>query len=265
MFATDYIEQTVRGYAALLDETEGSETDRETLRWIHDVLERYFATVGSEASVERARAAFRLCPQWASPSEGLEARIPYCRPADDGPVADYDQLAHLARRRRSVRWFLDQPVPRECIDRALEVAAQAPSACNRQPFTYRIYDDRELAHKVVALAGGTVGYAHNVPVVAALVGELDAFFCERDRHLIYIDGGLSAMAFCLALEAQAISSCCINWPDISSRERAIAQTIGLLPHERVVMLIGFGYPDLSGKVAFSQKKAADRFRSYNRL
>ena len=55
-----------------------------------------------------------------------------------------DGLRELAERRRSVRWFADRPVPHDLIDKALEVGLQAPSACNRQPFAFRFFDDPEL-------------------------------------------------------------------------------------------------------------------------
>lgn len=48
----------------------------------------------------------------------------------------------LARTRRSIRRFRPDPVPQEVIRRLLEVACQAPSAHNRQPWRF------------VALGGG---------------------------------------------------------------------------------------------------------------
>ncbi len=40
-----------------------------------------------------------------------------------------------------------RPVERSKIDRAIAVASQAPSACNRQPFVFRVFDDPELVEK----------------------------------------------------------------------------------------------------------------------
>jgi nitroreductase len=96
-----------------------------------------------------------------------------------------------------------------------------------------------------------------------LVGRLRAYFDPRDRHVIYIDASLAAMAFQFALEVQGVGSCCINWPDVRDREQKIGQLLGLAPDERVIMLISFGYPDPTGLVPYSQKKSLDELRRYN--
>ena len=152
---------------------------------------------------------------------------------------------------------------RALIDRAVKVAGYSPSACNRQPFHFRIFDDPEEVQKVIKIPMGTVGFSHNVPGVIAVVGTLDAYFDERDRHIIYIDGSLASMSLIYALETQGVSSCSINWPDMPKHEKIIANVLGLKAYERVIMLIAFGYPDPSGMVPFSQKKTLNQLRSYN--
>jgi nitroreductase len=87
----------------------------------------------------------------------------------------------------------------------------------------------------------------------------------RDRHVIYIDTALAAMAFQFALETLGLASCCINWPDIERLEIAMGKLLNLRPDERVTMCMSIGYPDPEGKVPFSQKKSLDQLRSYNRI
>ena len=48
------------------------------------------------------------------------------------------------RARRSVRMFSTEPVPRELIDNALEVAGTAPSGAHQQPWTFAVVSDPEL-------------------------------------------------------------------------------------------------------------------------
>ena len=82
--------------------------------------------------------------------------------------------------------------------------------------------------------------------------------------MIYVDGGLAAMALQFALEVQGISSCCINWPDINQTEDHMADLIGLAPNERPIMCLSLGYADPTGQVPYSQKKSLDEIRSYNK-
>lgn len=53
-------------------------------------------------------------------------------------MADLDDLEAIARRRRSVRAFLPEPVERAVIERAIAVAATAPSSCNTQPWRIHV-------------------------------------------------------------------------------------------------------------------------------
>jgi nitroreductase len=192
-----------------------------------------------------------------------ETCVPYLRNLAKPIGISVAQLRTLAQHRRSVRWFRKEPVERSVIDAALEIGLQAPSACNRQPFQFRIFDREDLVREIVALPFGTGGYRENIPVIAVVVGQQRNFFSERDRHLIYIDASLAVMGFLYGLEVQGVSSCCINWPDVADRESSMARLLGLEPDERPVMLIAIGYPDPEGMVAASAKKSLDVLRSYN--
>jgi nitroreductase len=262
-FALDYIGETVDCYARLveLSRTAPEAIDADELRWARDVLAAYFEAVAPTRAITQVRARFDAAGEPPMPVAGPS--VPYARDLSALPSVDYDALLALSQRRRSVRWYRQEPVPREMIDRAIEVAAQAPSACNRQPFEFRIVDEPEMVRRIVAIPPGTAGFADNLPAVAVIVGKLDAFAKERDRHLIYIDGALAAMAFIYALETQGLSSCCINWADAGREERAMREALQLRPEERVVMLVAFGYPDPEGMVPYSAKVPLDILRRFN--
>jgi nitroreductase len=262
VFATGYIEQTVDCFSTRVDGNGGASSDLE-LQWANDVLSSYFEIAGDDRAINRARGRFvgePLGPGERSPGRG---HAPYQRDLTrESPVA-YEDLLALAERRRSVRWFDQRPVSRELIDKGLEVAGLAPSACNRQPFEFRIFDDPELVQKVAEVPMGTRGWVHNIPVFIVIVGNLSAFFSERDRHTIYTDGCLAAMGLVLALESLGLSTCCVNWPDIREREQRMAELLGLKRYERPVMCMAVGYPDPEGMVPFSQKKPVEQIRRYN--
>ena len=265
VFALDYIEDTVRCYERTIKARTASATDPDLtdLQWSSDVLARYFEVAGAHPTIDAARGLFH--PLESKPQDRALVAAPYQRNLDDPPSVKYEELLELARRRRSVRWFLPKPVPRDLIDNAVTLAALSPSACNRQPFEFRIFDDAELVREVTSIPMGTIGYAENVPAIVVLVGKLRAYYSERDRHLIYIDASLAAMSFCLALETQDLSSCCINWPDVGPFEKQMTKLLGLEPDERIIMLIALGYPDPEGLVAYSQKKPLGELRSFNRV
>ncbi len=49
-----------------------------------------------------------------------------------------DAFSCVMRRRKSVRAFLRQPVPRPLLERVFSVAGHAPSNCNTQPWVVHV-------------------------------------------------------------------------------------------------------------------------------
>jgi len=226
-------------------------------------LVRYFSTVKFTDKIRKAKNEFEALTHLTLKKKADVEMAPYkIGESDKSPVA-YDDLLKLNQLRKSVRWFKQTNVPRDLIDKAIMVARQAPSACNRLPYEYRIFDDPELVKEVGKIPFGASGYYRNIPTIIVLVGKLNHFFSSRDRHIIYIDASLSAMSFMLALETLGLSSSVINWPDFEPLEIKMRKTLKLKIDERPIMLIAVGYPDPEGKVAFSQRKSLNSLRSYN--
>src|SRR5690606_1780617 len=150
-------------------------------------------------------------------------------------------------------------------DKALLVARQSPSACNRLPYEFRIFDDPDMVRQVASIPFGAAGYGHQVPTIAVLVGRLNHYFSPRDRHVIYVDASLAAMSFMLALETLGLASSVINWPDFEPLEHKMQKTLRLDDDERVIMLLAIGYAGPEGLVAYSEKKPLEVVRRYNDL
>ncbi|NLF24584.1 MAG: nitroreductase family protein [Deltaproteobacteria bacterium] len=259
IFALEYIGETVTYYENCL-RSGAAVCDREEFKWAGDILKLYFASVASNPIIERARRKFFGIVD----EQTVGQRVPYLRGTGESPVSTEDLLA-LAKRRKSVRVFLQKPVPHALLDEALKIAALAPSSCNRQPVHYRFYDQPELLRELAAMPLGTAGFADNIPMICVLTGDLSAYFYERDRHSIYVDGCLSAMLFMLALESVGLASCPLNWPEIDRLDSKLETLIKLPAYERAILFMAVGYADPDGLVACSQKKDLSELRSYNRV
>lgn len=264
VFAVDYITQTVESYRDSLAGT----VDRDEVSWAHDVLKSYFETTSNHPVIDAARSVFQQLPSPYSCASSLRhpdaGRVPFGAYMQAPPV-DYSAFSELCMRRRSVRWYQDRPVPRDIIDNAVAMAVQSPSACNRQPYKFVIFDDPASVAQVAELPMGVAGFSHNFPAMVAVVGRLRAYPHVRDRHVIYIDGALAAMSFMFALETQGVASCSINWPDIPEREHAATRLLKLAPDERIVMFISVGYAAEEGLVPYSQKLSLEEARVYSNL
>lgn len=258
-FAAAYISRTVDLWEHLrLSPVLGTEERS----WIRDVLAEYTTATATSAdpmirsSLERLRAGALLESKERSSSHGPHV------PTPSAEVVAIDDLLALARNRRSVRWFTGVPVPRSVVDAAVQVGLEGPTACNRQPYRFLVVDPADIA-RIGSIPMGTKGYAEQIPGLIVVIGDWSAYFDERDRHLPYIDGSLASMGLILGFESQGISTCCINWPDIPARDRAMRAALGLPAHERVLMLIAYGHADPDGTAPFSGKRSLDAVRGFH--
>ena len=254
VFAEAYIKETVDAYNIALK--QGQLCSQE-LKWATDVLSEYFAVVQDNNVLAAARSQFKASSDVAPSEPTAKAAVPYAHNTlPENPVG-YQQLLTLFQRRRSVRWYQQKPVETALLQQAIQAAALAPTACNRQPYQFYLINNAEKAADIARCAMGTVGFADNIPCLIVVVGDLSAYEAERDRHVIYIDAALASMQLMLALESLGLQSCPINWPDIEAREREMAQKLSLEYWQRPVMLLATGYAMPEGGVPYSQKKPVE--------
>lgn len=255
-FGKDYVPGLIE---AISRQVERAAIPSEDLAWANDVLSSYF-DVTAEASDHWLTTA-RTRYEGLSVTALRQGLVP--APRSSAPEADVsiDALQSLAVRRRSVRWFTAQPVDRETVDRALRVAGQSPSACNRQNIRFHLVYGCDNTDPVLKTVGGTRGFSAQVPAAAIVIGRMAGYRHTFDRHAIFVDGGLASMSFLFALETLGLSSCCINWPDVASRYQAIQEYVALEPDEQIIMLIAFGHADPEGLVPSSHKRGLDFLRT----
>jgi len=256
VFAEGFILETVQAFNRARATPDYSVAE---LHWARDVLGEYFSVVSDTAIIHEARLVFTDRDDAVGvPGDGLQAcSKPYLRAESPVLAVSFEDLQKLYKRRRSVRWYLEKPVPVELIYQAIEAAAQAPSACNRQPFRFIVATEPEWVCQIAECPGGAAGFSQQLPAIIVVVGDLSAYPFERDRHLIYVDASLANMQLMLAAETLGLATCPINWPDMDIAEKRIGKLVELPAHERVVMLIAIGYGDPESGVPYSQKKQRD--------
>ena len=151
----------------------------------------------------------------------------------------------LAAERFSVRSFLPTHLPKEVIDRLLEAARLAPSACNGQP--YHITVCRGEAAKSVAAAVGGMGmnkFAKDAPVMLVISEEpycasaaLGAKVKKNDYRSI--DIGIVSAYITAAAAAEGIGSCILGWLD----SRKIREICSIDGEVRLVITLGYATED----------------------
>ena len=251
VFAESYIVETVKCYKKGVKE---GHIEKNQKKWVRDVLKEYFKVVSETPTIKKARNEFE---ELLDKKKKNGMWRPY--PHHELPELSFgfNELKTLFQRRRSVRWYEQRKVPESKLQKAINAASYAPSACNRQPFEYYVTNNPDKATEVAKCAGGTKGFAENLPCVIAVVGNLNAYPNEPDRHLIYIDASLANMQLMLALETLGLSTCPINWRDVAKNERMISKLLGLKKYQRTIMLMAVGYAETTEGIPFSQKKESE--------
>jgi len=255
VFAEAYIDETVECFSKCLA-SDGFCLDE--LKWAQDVLEKYFSVTDRTKVLDKARECFNALT--LKPFEDDNVSLPYEHQQRVASTITQQALHDLFKQRRSVRWYQDKQIESNMLDNAIDMASQAPSACNRQPFEFYTVTDTDNATKVASLAMGTAGFSDNIPAVIVVIGDLSAYPSERDRHIIYIDASLASMQLMLSLETMGLSSCPLNWPDLDVPENKMSKLLKLPAHKRPIMLISVGYGQTDGLIPHSSKKTSKTLR-----
>ncbi|WP_056038667.1 polysaccharide pyruvyl transferase family protein [Loktanella sp. 3ANDIMAR09] len=158
--------------------------------------------------------------------------------------------------RRSVREFTDQPVDDADIARAVQIAMQAPSVCNRQSARVHQIKDPRMINDALKLQGGFGGY--KMPPQALLItSDLRSFLFAAERNQPFVDGGLFMMTMLLALEQVGLGSCSLNTAMGTEREDKIRKILGIPDHEVFIAFVAVGHYDPEVLVPQSKRIAVD--------
>lgn len=164
-------------------------------------------------------------------------------------------FSHLSDMRRSVRDFRSGPVPAEVLANAVSVAKLSPSACNRQPCRVHAFADREEIDALLMFQNGNRGFGHTAPLLLVLTAEANGFFDASERYQPYVDGGLFAMSLIYALQAQGLSSCCLNWCVEPATDYQAHIRANIRESEIIVMYIAVGYAQPNAVVPRSPRRS----------
>lgn len=164
------------------------------------------------------------------------------KPYQSLPPEDREALLRMLNSRCSVRHFDQGRSPdRAAVERAVSAAIRSPSVCNRQTWRAHLYEG-EKAQKVLALQDGNRGFGHTIPAVFVVSSDLRYFTSTHERYQAWIDGGMFAMSLLLGLQAEGFGAVAMNWCVLNERDQELRRTAKIPDCERIIMMIGFGYP-----------------------
>jgi nitroreductase len=179
-----------------------------------------------------------------------------------------EDLLNLINQRQSQRTYSNRPVEKGKLQRCIEAARLAPSACNAQPWKFIIIDDPELKNAIAdQTSKKLVGMNHftkQAPVHVAIVRERANFTSGlgqvlKDKEYPLIDIGIATAHFCLQATAEGLSTCIIGW----FNEKKVKELLYIPKNKRLELIITAGYAP-EGEIRTKRRKTTEEILSYNR-
>ena len=178
-----------------------------------------------------------------------------------------DFLEFVSTRQSDRAFDPDRPVEKEKIERILEAARLAPSACNAQPWHMVVVDDPELKNRVAAATSaralGMNHFTKQAPVHILLVEErvnltsgIGGWVKQKDYA--QMDLGIVAAHVVLAAHAEGLGSCIVGW----FNEQKMRELLSIPDSKRVWLDIVIGYSTQA--VRPKKRKTNAEIVSYNK-
>lgn len=157
----------------------------------------------------------------------------------------------LLYNRHSIRFFSSKEVHREIIEKALKLAQQTPSACNRQGWKTHVFMNDD-AIRLIKWQNGCRGFEEEIRCAILVTANLKAFL-SHEIHQAYIDGGLYAMNLINTLTYLGLGTIPLSCGFHESQLRELIK-FNIPQNEVPIVIVGLGWMEDEFKVAISKRK-----------
>lgn len=167
------------------------------------------------------------------------------------PAGDF---AEAANNRHSLRTFGEGAISLDALEKAVNLAQTAPSACNRQATHVFACMDTEKIQKIMERHGGTRGFTQPATILA-ITGNLRLYQNEYERNTIFVDGGIFLMNLLYSLDYHDLAACPIIWGAEPDNDGFLSDLLGIPEYHEIVSLVMVGnYPQGAVKIPCSTKR-----------
>jgi nitroreductase len=172
------------------------------------------------------------------------------------PENKYDKslIRSLILERRSVRHFqTDKVISNDLIEKAVKLAVNCPSACNRQPYKVRVIKEPSKIKALCEIQGGTAGFSE-IPLLLLITYSRTFYHNSIERNSGFIDSGIFLMNLVYSLSIYELDCCILNNAFSTKKDqkmRTEIKTIG--GDEEFVVFIAVGYGKVDSFVPASIK------------
>lgn len=166
---------------------------------------------------------------------------------------DTESALGFMSSRHSIRSFENRPVSETEMDKVLETASLAPSACNRQPIKVFWTNKPDSVSRISEYIPGNKGFEDAIPNWAIVAADR-TMFGEQEVLQWYVNGGIYVSHLVQAFHAHKLGSCIFQIPIGLDCMKEIRKVAGISDHYAIVCAVGFGYPKWTVKCLAATRK-----------
>lgn len=175
----------------------------------------------------------------------------------DDFTKDHDNFVNFSNSRRSVRDFTGDKISIDKIKKAIKIANNSPSVCNRQAAKIYLLEDKKKIDVCLNIQGGFNGFTKNVNQLLILTVDRKYFYIIGERYQFYIDGGIYLLNLLYALHHYKIAACPANWGKEFTVDNAVRKFINIPESEQIICMIPIGIARKEFTVTLSYRRTVD--------
>ena len=173
----------------------------------------------------------------------------------------------LVNKRFSVRNYKQTPVAKADIEKCIQSARLAPSACNSQPWKFIVIDEPTLKDKVAEIGFksliGMNQFVFNAPALILITAEKQNFTAKignivKKKDFRLFDIGIAAEHFCLQAAELGLGTCMLGW----FNEKKIKKLLSIPTSRTIELIISVGYSE-SNSIPQKTRKDLNQILAYN--
>jgi nitroreductase len=180
----------------------------------------------------------------------------------------FSTFLEMVKTRQSTRAYSNREVEAEKVERCLEAARMAPSACNAQPWKFIVVNDPVIKN---ALADATQDrilpfnhFTKQAPLHIVIVREKANLTSSigqvvKNKEFPVMDIGIAAVHFCLQAVEEGLGTCILGW----FNEKKVRKLLFVPQNKRIELIITVGYP-ATDEIRPKKRKPREEVVVYNK-
>ncbi|SHE46739.1 Nitroreductase [Caldanaerobius fijiensis DSM 17918] len=146
----------------------------------------------------------------------------------------------VVEKRRSIRKYINKPIPEDTIKKVLNAARLAPSWANKQCWRFVVVSDPELRLKLGEVMKNNPNKScyEDAPIDIVICARREDSGIHDGKEYFMFDVGLAMENLVLAAAQEGLGTCIIGWFDGAP----IKKLLGIPEQYEVVAVTPLGYP-----------------------